>query len=143
MAIVLFAGLVVGGCHGRPHFSEPLALAGGVEISPDVLDEGWGRYSIYCNRCHGEKGDGRGPSSAGMSPPPRDFTRGVFKVAGDELPDDDDLVELLWTGMPGTSMPAFHVPEGERRAIVQYLKTFSGRWRTESPRSTRSLSERP
>lgn len=143
MASALLGGLAGGACRDRAHFSEPLLLAGGIQVSPDVLDEGRSQYGLYCARCHGENGDGRGPASAGMSPPPRDLTQGVFKVAADELPDDDDLVDVLRSGIAGTRMPPFRIPEGECRAIVQFLKTMSPRWRTESPRSARPVSKRP
>ena len=45
------------------------------------LNDGHDAYMIYCYACHGEKGDGRGPSSSGLRPPPRDFTRASFKFA--------------------------------------------------------------
>lgn len=134
--------VAIAGCRDQSHFSGPLILAGAVEVSPDILDEGRRKYAVYCARCHGEKGDGRGPASAGMWPPPRDFTQGVFKVAGDELPDDDDLIELLQRGIPGSRMPPFVIPERESRAVIHYLKTFSPRWQAESPHSTRAVSNR-
>jgi mono/diheme cytochrome c family protein len=72
-----------------------------------------------------------------MRPPPRDFTKGAFKftgVPGGALPSDADIVRTLRHGLKGTHMPAFGVlPEEDVGALVQYIKTFSPRWRTETP----------
>jgi mono/diheme cytochrome c family protein len=40
------------------------------------------RYATWCARCHGERGDGRGPAAAALilnGRPPRDLTAGRFK----------------------------------------------------------------
>ncbi len=72
-----------------------------------------------------------------LHPKPRDFTTGVFKfrsTAGkDSLPTDADLYLTLTHGLWGTSMPSMQeIPDRQRGAVVQYLKTFSDRWRKES-----------
>ena len=127
--------VLVGACRG-PRFSEPLKLAEGKLVSPRTLNDGHDAYMLYCYACHGEKGDGRGPSSPGMRPPPRDFTQGLFKFAGvpaGGLPNDDDLAALIKAGLDGTPMLPWDISDRERLAIVQYLKTFSPRWRDEAP----------
>jgi mono/diheme cytochrome c family protein len=117
-------------------FKEPLKLGGKV-IPAAVLTEGERSYALYCRACHGEKGDGRGPAASGLRPPPRDFTLGSFKfgaVPGGTLPNDDDLVRIVRFGLHGTSMRAWDgVPEKNLLQIVQYLKTFSPRWKDEEP----------
>jgi mono/diheme cytochrome c family protein len=127
--------LVLAGCR-QPHFTEPLELAEGKTLAPQVLEDGRAAYMLYCYACHGEKGDGRGPSAPGMRPPPRDFTQGLFKFAGvpaGGLPNDDDLAALVKSGLDGTPMLPWDLSEPERLAIVQYLKTFSPRWKEEAP----------
>jgi mono/diheme cytochrome c family protein len=117
-------------------FTEPLQLAEGKTVAPALLNDGHDAYMLYCYACHGEKGDGRGPSAPGMRPPPRDFTQGMFKFAGvpaGGLPNDDDLEALIKRGLDGTPMLPWDVSERERHAIVQYLKTFSPRWKEEAP----------
>ncbi|HEY0710979.1 MAG TPA: c-type cytochrome [Polyangia bacterium] len=120
----------------RPRFREPLVLAGGREIPAATLNEGRVAYMHYCYACHGENGDGRGPSSPAMRPPPRDLTQGIFKFGGvpaGELPTDADLEALIRNGLAGTPMLPWDISERERTAIVQYIKTFSPRWKTETP----------
>jgi hypothetical protein len=109
---------------------------GGQTVSPETLNQGHEAYTHFCYACHGDKGDGRGPSAPGMRPPPRDFTSGMFKFAGvaaGELPTDAALLEVVRRGLDGTPMLPWDIPEGQRQAIVQYIKTFSERWKAETP----------
>jgi mono/diheme cytochrome c family protein len=105
-----------------------------------VLTEGERRYALYCRACHGDKGDGKGPAAHGVRPPPRDFTLGSFKfgaVPGGTLPNDDDFVRIVRFGLHGTAMRAWDgVPETNLLGIIQYLKTFSPRWKDEEPGET-------
>ncbi len=86
-------------------------------------------YENRCSGCHGLKGDGNGNSARLLSPKPRDFTKGVFKFKSSPsgtLPSDEDLLKTLNQGILGTSMPSFAlVNENEKRAIIEYIKTFS------------------
>ncbi len=129
--------LSVSGCKSKPKFTEAQKL-GGQAVSAEVLNEGHEAYMHYCYACHGEKGDGNGPAAPGMRPPPRDFTKPtvVFKFAGvsaGELPNDDDLNALIKHGLHGTPMLPWDMSDRQRNAVVQYIKTFSERWKTEQP----------
>lgn len=134
---LLAASLAVAACKGYapPEFSEPMKLGGKV-IPARTLESGAAAYVLYCRACHGEKGDGKGPSAPGLRPPPRDFTLGLFKfaaVSGGELPHDEDLVRIVKGGLHGTAMLAWDVPDPLLSDIIQYLKTFSPRWKDEEP----------
>ncbi|HTN53368.1 MAG TPA: c-type cytochrome [Anaeromyxobacter sp.] len=132
------ATLAVAACKGyrTNGFTGPMKL-GGKEVSGQVLTEGERNFDLYCRACHGDKGDGKGPAAPGLRPPPRDFTQGEFKfaaVAGGTLPNDDDLVRIVRFGLHGTAMRAWDgVPEKNLLEIIQYLKTFSPRWKEEQP----------
>ncbi len=110
-------------------FTEGRTFAGGVEVDAKTLQDGHDAYMLYCYACHGINGDGHGPSSYGLRPPPRDFTKGIFKFArlrsSDELPNDDDLVRIVHGGLHGTAMLAWDIPEIELEKIIQYIKTFA------------------
>ncbi len=85
-------------------------------------------YEQHCPQCHGEKGDGEGPAAPHLSPRPRDFASGKFKLRttpSGALPTDDDLKRVVRMGMPYTSMPAWpQLTDAEVDGVVQYLKTF-------------------
>ena len=85
-------------------------------------------YERRCALCHGFKGDGKGPGAEHLSPPPRDFTTGVYKIrtTANKTPTDQDLFKIITDGMPGTSMPPWKVlPEKDRWNVLAYLKTFA------------------
>lgn len=112
-----------------PLFTEAKTFAGGIQVDAHTLNEGHDAYIHYCYACHGEKGDGRGPSSYGLRPSPRDFTKGIFKFArlrtSDDLPNDEDLVQIVKGGLHGTAMLPWDIPTVELVKIIQYIKTFA------------------
>jgi cytochrome c oxidase cbb3-type subunit 2 len=110
-------------------------------------------YQANCAICHGESGDGNGMAAHMFLIRPRDFRQGLFKfrsTPSGSLPTDDDLLQtvthgLRWTGMVGRA----DLPEADRKAVVQYLKTLSPGFAAErhaepisvppAPSSTRDL----
>jgi len=107
---------------------EARTFAGGVKVSGRELNEGYRAYTRYCRACHGEAGDGKGPAAMGLWPPPRDFTKGVFKFArqrsSDDVPNDEDLRRIVKGGLGGSAMLAWDVPEPELGRVIQYVKSF-------------------
>src|SRR5918996_4651514 len=96
--------------------------------------------SIYvgnCAACHGTKGDGKGPEADRLKTKPRDFSTGHYKfrsTPSGSLPLDEDIFRTVSRGVRTTSMLAqLHLSENERRAVTNYLKTFSPRFKTEKP----------
>jgi len=131
---------------GPKPFSEPLKLAGGKTVDVETLNHGYESYTLYCYGCHGHQGNGQGPASAGMRPPPRNFSQGLFKFAGGpagQLPTDEALDRTLRRGLQGTPMLAWDIPPSERRALIGYLKTFSKRWQEEEPGPPIEISKDP
>jgi mono/diheme cytochrome c family protein len=146
-ALVLLA-CGVAACKGYrpPSFQEPQKLGGKV-VPAEVLTEGAHAYAQYCRACHGDKGDGKGTAARGLRPPPRDFTLGTFKFAAvpaGTLPHDEDLARIVRSGLHGTAMLAWDgIPEPQVNAVVQYLKTFSPRWKDEEPGEKITPSDDP
>ena len=84
-------------------------------------------YLRYCATCHGVTGAGDGPTARWLDPPPRAFTRGVYRwrsTPGGAPPTDADLLRTIDEGVPGTSMPGWRywLPQATRAALVQYLR---------------------
>jgi mono/diheme cytochrome c family protein len=94
-------------------------------------------YAQRCAACHGRNGDGHGWAARGLAVAPRDFTAGVYKVRSTptgSIPTDADLFATISRGMHGTPMMAWRgLPEDERWAVVERLKTFSVRFAQEAP----------
>ncbi len=119
-ALAAFAFLLAGCAGPVKRFKKPMTL-GGKKVSARALDNGGG-----------VAGDGKGPASVGLRPPPRDFRLGKFKfaaVSSGQLPNDDDLMRIAKGGLHGTAMlPWSDVPDKDLFDILQYIKTLSPRW---------------
>jgi high-affinity iron transporter len=82
--------------------------------------EGEGLYAAYCASCHGANGGGDGPLAASLSVRPpalRDLAvQGRFS--------DDELVELILRGRPGSPMPGFAhaIDPASAEKIVAFLR---------------------
>ena len=95
------------------------------------LPAGEESYLLNCAGCHGESGDGAGPSARFMDPRPRNFRKGVFKftsTATGGKPLRDDLMKTIRDGLAGSAMPRFFlVAEEHRRDLVEYVCYLSMR----------------
>jgi mono/diheme cytochrome c family protein len=105
-------------------------------------------YEKHCVECHGTSGKGDGAAAHLMTPRPRDFTAGKYKIKSTEtgsLPADDDLLRSVRQGLYGTAMPGWQtiLPDPEIRAVVGYVKAFSSRFRTETPQPIASTPAVP
>jgi cytochrome c oxidase cbb3-type subunit I/II len=132
----------------------PTRLSSGeaLNLSPETKDElvtlGKSVYERRCIGCHGAKGDGNGVSASFLNPRPRNFTAGIFKFHStpgkDSLPTDADLFITVTHGLWGTAMPTWQtISAREREAVIQYIKTFSGRWQQEPVEAPISVPQEP
>jgi cytochrome c oxidase cbb3-type subunit 2 len=118
----------------------------GSSMAQDARSSGRQSYLKYCAECHGEAGRGDGPK-APNNPRPRDLTSGIFKFRSTptgSLPTEEDLMRTITQGVPGTEMRAWDaLSQAERRALVEYIKTFSPRWKAQKPQTPISLPSPP
>ncbi len=105
-------------------FETSLVGAIAAELKGDAL------YQKYCSICHGSEGRGDGHAAFFMSPKPRDFSSGRFKLRSTlpgEPPSDSDLLATITKGMHGSLMPSFEpLPEQERKHLVTYVRSLAG-----------------
>ncbi len=138
-AVVAIAAVLAGGagCSGPGRTFTKTMTLGGKKVSARRLNSGEHLFVTYCSACHGMKGDGKGPASIGLRPPPRNFTQGQFKfaaVASGQLPNDEDFFRIIQKGLHGSAMlPWNDVPEREIMDIIQYIKTLSPKWAEKTP----------
>jgi mono/diheme cytochrome c family protein len=127
-ALILLAICVASPAAAQAPKKGPIAVIAGAQQA-ERMKLAASAYARHCAGCHGEKGDGKGPASEFLNPKPRDFTRGLYKFRTTPWgtpPTDDDIYRTITHGIPGTSMPSWHLlSELERRALVEYVKTFS------------------
>jgi len=103
---------------------------------PIVQQGGYRLYRHHCLHCHGVSGAGDGPTSSFLSPPPRDYRKGIFKFTSTRTlakPTRDDLRKTIRNGLHGTSMPAFEalLSPAEIEQVVDYTIFLSMRGETE------------
>jgi cbb3-type cytochrome c oxidase subunit I len=126
----------------RETFTPPRLISGAaLQLSKRdkkaLIPKGKRVYERRCIGCHGAKGDGKGPAARFFKTKPRDFTSGIFKFrstggGAKSLPSDQDLFITITHGLWGTPMPPWYkISSDERMAVIQYIKTFSGRWHKE------------
>lgn len=91
--------------------------------------EGKTVYLQQCAACHGTDGAGNGPAAVWLYPKPRNFSAGLFKIQSTPagtLPTDEDLLQSVTRGLPGSSMPSFtYLSEQERKDVVDYVKLLT------------------
>ncbi len=74
-------------------------------------------FTRECAGCHGRTGHGDGPAAVALLPKPRDLTTARFS--------DPALSDVLWSGVPGSSMPGWHdLPANDLRALAAYAHSL-------------------
>jgi mono/diheme cytochrome c family protein len=116
--------------------------------SASTIAKGKHVYEANCVQCHGAEGKGDGYGAPFLVPTPRDFTGGQFKfrtTASGQLPTDDDLFRTISRGADGTGMPPWKylLPDDDRWALVDYVKTFEPRFAAAVPTRPIPLPEAP
>jgi cytochrome c oxidase cbb3-type subunit III len=83
------------------------------------IDDGGKVFRDTCANCHGPDGD----EVAGI-----DLGRGVFRRAK----TDQDLIQIIRNGVPGTGMPGSSFGEEQAAQVVAYLRSVSATRRSAS-----------
>jgi mono/diheme cytochrome c family protein len=118
-------------------------------VTPQLIAHGRDLFLQNCVACHGPHGDGKGYGAPFLSPPPRDFTPGVYRLRSTptgSVPTDDDLYRTVSRGVSGTAMPAWKwfLPDPtDRWALVEYVKTLSNRWPGDKPETPVAIGQPP
>src|SRR3954464_9305340 len=81
------------------------------ETAQDIEDGGR-VFRNTCANCHGPDGD----QVSGI-----DLGRGIFRRAK----TDQDLAQIIRSGIPGTAMPASDMPQAQAEQVVSYLRSLA------------------
>jgi mono/diheme cytochrome c family protein len=89
-----------------------------VAASHQAVEQGKKVAGVNCVSCHGKGGKGDGAAAAALNPKPADWT-------SKKIQDESDG-ELFWKITTGRgAMPTWrHIPENDRWALVQYIRTL-------------------
>jgi high-affinity iron transporter len=98
-----------------------VAYVGSMRATEAQRLEGEGLYTQRCASCHGVTGAGDGPMARSLSRLPPD----IGTVAWQSEHSDDQLAEVVRTGIPGTAMPPSSELSAEQAlSVVAYLRTL-------------------
>lgn len=105
-------------------------LAGSAQDMDPKASPGRGAelFEAQCALCHGATGRADGPASELLFPAARDFSEGRFKLASTRngVPTDQDLVDTLRRGMPGSAMPGWAwMPEQDLEALALHVRELA------------------
>jgi mono/diheme cytochrome c family protein len=107
---------------GWPVPEEAKKLKNPIEMTKASIQKGKEIYEKKCALCHGVKGDGKGPTSAGLNPKPTNF-----KESHGEMMTDGEHFWKITTGRG--PMPSYekNLSAGERWHVINYINSFSKR----------------
>jgi hypothetical protein len=88
-------------------------------VTPQILDRGEERFTIYCSECHGRLGDGNGmiPSRGYRRPP--SFHTDALRAA-----KTGHFFDVMTNGFGAMPPYAAQVPVADRWAIVAYIRAL-------------------
>lgn len=92
-----------------------------------MLERGRELFATQCAICHGSAGMGDGDAAYLLSPRPRNFSSATFRLVStsDGIPTDEDLLNTLRNGMPGSAMPPWgHLASSDLDALVLTIRDF-------------------
>ncbi len=88
--------------------------------SPELIAKGKDLFSANCSSCHGSDGKGDGPASAGLNPPPRNYTSNEGWKNGRTT---SDIYKTLQEGIPGSAMASYSYMNPEDLfALASYIR---------------------
>ena len=127
VALALGAVAVVGlaaSARAQAPWEAPAAEKAKKNPSPSdakTVEQGKKVAQINCVSCHGATGKGDGVAAAALSPKPADWTSKKVQAESDG--------EIFWKISTGRgAMPSWkHLPEGERWALVRYIRSLGGK----------------
>jgi cytochrome c oxidase cbb3-type subunit 2 len=107
------------------------ALAGEMPAKTEALMKAGERaYARECVMCHGATGAANGLGAHIVSPRPRNFELGVYKLRSTPNgvpPTTQDLFNVITNGIPNSTMPSFkELPEQERWGLVHVVLRLGG-----------------
>jgi mono/diheme cytochrome c family protein len=93
-----------------------------INVTPELLATGKTLYEKNCIQCHGPKGEGNGPSAAGLNPAPRNFTQPAGWTNGFGLAA---IYKTISQGVPDSAMVSFDfLRPAQRMALDHYVQSF-------------------
>jgi mono/diheme cytochrome c family protein len=91
--------------------------------SHELVDKGRELFKANCTACHGDNGQGDGPSASMLNPKPRNFHSLDSWKNGSKV---TQMYKTLEEGIPGGGMASYnYLPPEDRFALIHFIRTFA------------------
>jgi len=105
--------------------------------SPDLLKNGQDLYRANCASCHGDNGQGDGPTAPTLNPKPRNFHSLDGWTNGSKV---SQIYKTLQEGIPGRAMASYsYMPPLDRFALIHFVRTFASGLPQDTPEELKQL----
>jgi mono/diheme cytochrome c family protein len=97
-------------------------VANPVEFTNESVVQGAQLFAKNCAVCHGEGGEGDGPGSAGLDPPPANL-----RLEAIQANSDGTFFYVITNGIEGSAMPAWErtLSDEERWHLVNFIRSLA------------------
>jgi hypothetical protein len=91
--------------------------------TPELLSKGKELFQTTCASCHGDNGEGNGPTAVTLNPKPRDFHQLTGWKNGSKI---SQIYKTLQDGVAGSAMASFnYLPPGDRFALIHFVRSLA------------------
>jgi len=91
--------------------------------SADAVAKGKELFRTTCASCHGDNGEGDGPTAVTLNPKPRNFHQLQGWKNGSRV---SQIYKTLQDGIPGSAMASFsYLPPADRFALIHFVRSLS------------------
>ena len=120
-----------------PRVIPPVDVLKAGVASAEAVARGRDLFKANCASCHGDNGQGDGPSGLLLNPKPRDFHVLTGWTNGDKV---SQMYRTLQEGIVKNGMASFsYLPPADRFALIHYVRTFASEHPVDSPDELRQL----
>lgn len=91
--------------------------------TPELIAKGRDLFQANCSSCHGDAGEGNGPSAATMNPKPRNFHSLQGWTNGSKI---SQIYKTLEEGIVRNGMASYnYLPPADRFALIHYVRSLA------------------
>ena len=92
--------------------------------TPEIVAKGKDLFKANCSSCHGDNGQGDGPTASTLTPKPRNFHSLEGWKNGSKV---SQMYKTLQEGIAGTAMASYgYMPPEDRFALIHFIRTLAG-----------------
>jgi mono/diheme cytochrome c family protein len=104
---------------------------------PELINKGHELFKANCVACHGENGQGDGPSASMLDPKPRNFHSLAGWKNGSKV---SQIYKTLEEGIAGSGMASYnYMPPEDRFALIHYTRMLADNQPQDSPDELKQL----